>query len=112
MDKVIWVLAVLLFILHQDFWFWDNDTLIGGFMPIGLGYHALYSILAAGLWAFCCQVAWPTELEAFADEEDADSAESQAAEPSAGTPEAEADKIGAKDADAAPASEGADTPNS
>ncbi|NIP84493.1 MAG: DUF3311 domain-containing protein [Planctomycetales bacterium] len=61
-------LAVVLAILHQDFWFWDSDTLVGGFLPIGLAYHALYSVVAAGLWALAIGIAWPHHLEALVDE--------------------------------------------
>ena len=61
---------VVLFVLHHDFWFWDNRTLVFGFLPIGLAYHALFSIAAAGLWFAALKLAWPDELEAWADEGD------------------------------------------
>ena len=33
--------VVLLYLLHQDFWFWrDARPLVFGFLPIGLFYHA------------------------------------------------------------------------
>jgi len=66
--RVIVVLAILLAILHQDFWFWTDRTLVFGFMPIGLAYHALFSILTSALWALAVVYAWPTTV---ADEEDA-----------------------------------------
>ncbi len=68
---VILVLALVLFVLHQDLWWWDDPTLVFGFLPLGLAYHALYSILAACLWALACKIAWPHHLEAMADESDA-----------------------------------------
>ena len=64
---VIYGLAVLLAVLHQDFWFWTDTTLVAGFMPIGLLYHALYSVAAALLWLAAIKWAWPTEVEAFAN---------------------------------------------
>ena len=70
MKKVVFILAILLGILHQDFWNWDNSGLVFGFMPVGLFYHACYSLVAAALWAFAIKFAWPTELVAWADEED------------------------------------------
>jgi hypothetical protein len=76
MNKVVWVLAFVLLLLHQDFWWWDDSTLVFGFMPTGLAYHALYSILAASLWALAIKFAWPHHLEALAE---ADSEESPAA---------------------------------
>ena len=66
--NLIFVLAITLAVLHQDFWFWDSQTLVFGFMPIGLAYHAMYSIAAACLWALAIKIAWPHHLEAFAEE--------------------------------------------
>ena len=60
---IILVLAILLGILHQDWWLWDSDSVWLGFLPAGLGYHALYSLMAATLWFFACRFAWPAELE-------------------------------------------------
>jgi len=62
------VLALVLGLLHQDLWWWDDPTLVFGFLPMGLAYHALYSILAACLWALACKIAWPHHLEAMAKE--------------------------------------------
>ena len=39
------IVFVVLAILHQDFWNWDNKNLVFGFMPVGLAYHALYSLV-------------------------------------------------------------------
>lgn len=62
---IIWIAAILLVILHQDLWFWHNsEWLVWGFMPIGLAYHAGFSIAAALLWAAANRLAWPDELEA------------------------------------------------
>lgn len=66
-------IIVLLFIyyaLHQDFWNWNTARpLLFGFLPIGLAYHALYAAGAAALMAFVVKVAWPTELEKWAEQE-------------------------------------------
>lgn len=56
--------------LHHDFWLWDNDAPVFGFLPIGLAYHAVFSIAAACLWAMALKFAWPTQLEQWADESD------------------------------------------
>ena len=64
----VWLAAIALAILHQDFWFWADRRLVLGFMPIGLAYHALFSLLAGCLWAVVVKVAWPTGLEAWAEE--------------------------------------------
>ena len=61
------VVFIVLGILHQDFWNWDKATLVFGFMPIGLAYHALYSIVAATFWAIVIKFAWPHHLEEWAE---------------------------------------------
>ncbi len=63
------VVFIVLAILHQDFWNWDKATLVFGFMPIGLAYHALYSIVAATFWAIVMKMAWPHHLEEWAEGE-------------------------------------------
>ena len=62
------IVFVVLAILHQDVWNWDNANLVFGFLPVGLAYHAAYSIVAATFWAIVMKVAWPTRLEEWADE--------------------------------------------
>ncbi len=62
------VLAIVLAILHQDFWWWDSDHLVWGFLPVGLAYHALFSLAAAGLWALAIKISWPHDWEAMAEE--------------------------------------------
>jgi len=74
MRKVVIILAIVLGILHQDFWNWDNDGLVFGFMPVGLFYHACYSLAAAILWAFAIKFAWPKEIVAWAENEDGEGA--------------------------------------
>lgn len=60
---LVWGLVLLLLIIHQDNWFWDDNTLVFGFMPIGLLYHACISIGAATTWYLATLFAWPEELE-------------------------------------------------
>lgn len=61
--KLVWVAAILLAILHQDFWLWNDGTLLFGYMPIGLAYHIGFSIASGLLWAAAVVWAWPTEVE-------------------------------------------------
>ena len=63
MKYAVWGLVVLLIILHQDFWFWDDDTLIAGFLPITLFYHACLSLAAGVTWYLATKYAWPEVLE-------------------------------------------------
>ena len=67
MRKVIAILIIVLAIAHQDFWLWDDDTLVFRFIPIGLAYHALYSLSCAVVWAMVVKFAWPSEIERFAN---------------------------------------------
>ena len=63
MKYVIWILVILLVIIHQDIWNWDSRTMVFGFMPIGLFYHACISLGAAFVWFLACQFAWPESTE-------------------------------------------------
>jgi uncharacterized membrane protein len=58
------ILILAVYFLHQDFWNWKKaEPLVFGFLPIGLAYHAGYSILAAILMAVLVKLAWPKHLE-------------------------------------------------
>ena len=59
----IWIAFVLLLLLHHDWWFWDNGYLLFGFLPVGLAYHALISLLAGLLWAAVVFFAWPADID-------------------------------------------------
>ena len=61
---------IVLAVLHQDFWNWDRADLVFGFMPIGLAYHAAYSLVAAAFWALVIKFAWPEKLEQWAESSD------------------------------------------
>ena len=63
MKNVVWILVILLLILHQDVWFWDDGTLVFGFMPISLLYHAGISIGASITWFLATKYAWPSVLD-------------------------------------------------
>ena len=67
MKKVVYGLIIFLAVIHQDFWWWDNKTLVVGFMPLGLFYHALFSCMAAGVWALAIKWAWPSDIEEWAE---------------------------------------------
>ncbi|MFK7819794.1 MAG: DUF3311 domain-containing protein [Planctomycetaceae bacterium] len=63
MKNVVWILVILLLILHQDVWFWEDGTLIFGFMPISLLYHGGISIGASITWFLATKYAWPKVLD-------------------------------------------------
>lgn len=66
--RVIVALFALLFLVHHDFWAWGDRRLVLGFLPVGLFYHALFSVAAGMLWAFANYFAWPDALERWANE--------------------------------------------
>lgn len=59
---------LVLLLIHQDFWSWDNDALLFGYMPVGLAYHAIFSLFCALLGWAAIRYAWPHELEKKAEE--------------------------------------------
>jgi TRAP-type C4-dicarboxylate transport system permease small subunit len=62
------LLVLLYWALHQDFWNWRAaEPLAFGFLPIGLTYHALYTLGVSLLMAFLVKVAWPVRLEKDAE---------------------------------------------
>lgn len=58
------VLIVALIALHQDFWNWTDKTLVFGFLPKGLAYHAGFSLVASAAMALLVRFFWPAHLEA------------------------------------------------
>jgi len=57
-------LTLLLIIVHQDLWLWAKvEPLLGGFLPVGLWYHALFCCAASLLMALFVLSAWPKHLE-------------------------------------------------
>ena len=66
--SVLVLLVAALYVLHQDTWFWrDARPLVFGFLPIGLFYHAAYTVACTGLMALLVKQAWPHHLEATPD---------------------------------------------
>lgn len=58
------LLVLVVYALHQDFWNWTKaEPLVFGFLPIGLAYHAGYSVLATITMAVLVKFAWPKHLE-------------------------------------------------
>ena len=66
--RTFWLFFLVLFFLHQDFWNWSDESLVGLGMPIGLFYHALFSLACSALGVWAVTRAWPTEWEKYAEE--------------------------------------------
>ncbi len=63
MKFVVWGLVLLLVVIHQDVWNWNNDRLVFGFLPVTLAYHACISIGASVAWFLAINFAWPEGLD-------------------------------------------------
>jgi hypothetical protein len=61
---IIAVLVLILLVLHQDNWLWADDTLVLGFLPMGLFWHACISLAAALTWFLATRIAWPADERA------------------------------------------------
>ncbi|HEX8293808.1 MAG TPA: hypothetical protein VF570_18735 [Pyrinomonadaceae bacterium] len=83
MKRALLVLAVAaLYVLHQDFWFWRTarltipflgiDAIPFGIIPVGLFYHACFSVAASLLMWLLVRHAWPHHLEREVEGPDAE----------------------------------------
>ena len=63
MKHIVWILVILLIVLHQDRWFWDDGTLVFGILPVGLLYHMGLSLAASLIWFLATRYAWPDDVE-------------------------------------------------
>jgi len=64
--KLAWGWIAILVVLRNDFWNWGDDTLVLGFMPLGLLWQMGVSLGAAIGWAMVVRHAWPKHIEAWA----------------------------------------------
>jgi hypothetical protein len=56
--------VALLYALHQDFWYWrEARPLVFGIFPIGLFYHAAYTVAASGALWLVVRTTSPTHLD-------------------------------------------------
>jgi hypothetical protein len=57
-------LIAALYLLHQDFWFWRQARpLVFGFLPIGLAYHAAFTLATSLVLAGLVKLLWPAALD-------------------------------------------------
>lgn len=66
MKRLLLTLVVIaLYISHQDIWNWRKVyPMAFGFLPIGLFYHACFTVAAALVMWMLVAHAWPAHLEA------------------------------------------------
>ena len=58
---ILYIALVVLFLLHNDFWLWDNPKRVMG-LPVGLLYHIGFCAAAAILMVLVINHAWPQHL--------------------------------------------------
>ncbi len=75
--KLVWGLVLVLGVVHYDYWYWTDTTLVFGFMPTGLFFHAMISIAAGLTWALVVKHAWPDHLEEWANADDTSTEQDQ-----------------------------------
>lgn len=61
MYHFVWIAVIVLIVLHQDNWLWDNPTLVFGFLPITLLFHMGISLAATATWFLATRYAWPVD---------------------------------------------------
>lgn len=66
MRWILYFAMVVLYVLHNDLWFWNNAQMVLG-LPIGLTYHIFYCVVASGMMFLLIKYAWPRELEEEAE---------------------------------------------
>jgi hypothetical protein len=58
------LITALVYVLHQDVWLWRSARpLVFGFLPIGLFYHAAYTLAISALMWVLVKFNWPSHLE-------------------------------------------------
>ena len=57
-------IVIAVYLLHQDLWFWKTARpLVLGFLPIGLFYHAVFTLASSAVLWLLVAFAWPSHLE-------------------------------------------------
>jgi hypothetical protein len=63
------LVLLVFFALHQDLWFWrEARPLVFGVLPVGLAWHAAYTLAVSAIMAVLVRRSWPSHLEDAADE--------------------------------------------
>jgi hypothetical protein len=65
-----WFFFLLMLVLHQDFWNWSSAEILFLGMPVGLSYHAFFSVACSLLGSWAVIWAWPASWEKYAEETD------------------------------------------
>ena len=63
-----WILVLILLLAHQDYWQWDRNEVVFGFLPYTMAYNIGISLATAAIWIVVCTFLWPSHLEELAQE--------------------------------------------
>ena len=64
MNLVAILMVAALYLLHQDVWLWQTARpLVFGFLPIGLAYHAAFTLVTSLALLALVRLTWPTHLD-------------------------------------------------
>lgn len=62
MRKLLYLAVVVLYLLHNDLWFWHDARLVFG-LPVGIAYHVGFCVAASVLLWLLVTYAWPAHLD-------------------------------------------------
>jgi len=69
MNALAAALVAVFYVLHQDTWFWrEARPFIFGFLPVGLFYHAAYTVGCTLLLWLLVRTTWPGHLDPSSEE--------------------------------------------
>jgi hypothetical protein len=67
-QRLLYVALFILYLLHNDLWFWNDGTLVLG-LPVGLFYHFGFCMVTAVVLFLLVRFAWPAHLDSVSEKE-------------------------------------------
>ena len=59
---LLYAALVVLYLLHNDLWLWDDPSLVFG-LPVGLVYHIAFAFATSIVLTLLVLYAWPEHLD-------------------------------------------------
>jgi hypothetical protein len=66
--KLLYLAIAVLYLLHNDLWFWNDARLVFG-LPVGIAYHVGFCVAASVLLWLLVTYAWPAHLDHVNEDE-------------------------------------------
>jgi hypothetical protein len=57
------LLILGLLVAHQDYWQWNRNELVFGFLPYTIAWHMGLCLMTAAVWLLITTFCWPTHLD-------------------------------------------------